>query len=227
MEKVTTSIFPLFMYNCIRNSLFYLHWQFVNLSLPVRYITNTHESQRNNMLCCWFFYINKYMEIFCFCFCFMGPEKYGSLTLQLHNFKLKMSSSFCWRSVSVCFWASRFRIRIRYMYGSGSGSFHQIKTVIKTFDFYCFVFSLWPFIFEELCKWTRVPDPYVSGPPGSVCQKYGSGSASVPKCHWTPTLVVSRLREKAACNLAGRMQPAQFTKCAYVCHWLISYIDTK
>ncbi len=67
----------------------------------------------------------------------------------------------------------------------GAGSFHHQAKKEKNPDFYCFVTSLWLFIFEELCKCISVPNPhpnledlYVFGPPGSasrsVSQRYGS-----------------------------------------------------
>jgi hypothetical protein len=49
------------------------------------------------------------------------------------------------------FWASRIRIRIL-----PSSS----KNLRKNLDFYCFVISLWLFIFEEWCKYTGVPHPH-------------------------------------------------------------------
>ncbi len=79
---------------------------------------------------------------------------------------------------SVCFWAFRIRFRIRWsqvrlrlrILPSSS------KNSKKNLDFYCFVTSLWLFIFEEWCKFTGIPnldpDPYVSGPSGSVSQRY-------------------------------------------------------
>ncbi len=67
---------------------------------------------------------------------------------------------------------------VGHKYESGSGSFyHQAKIVRKNLAFYCFVTSLWLFIFEEWCKCTRVlnTDPYVFGPPWSAS---ASGSFS-------------------------------------------------
>ncbi len=82
----------------------------------------------------------------------------------------------------LMFFATRIRIRIRLLIRLlilPSSS----KNSKKNLDFYCFVTSLWLFIFEEWCKYTSVtdPDPYVFVPPGSA-------SGSVPKCHGSPTL---------------------------------------
>ncbi len=60
---------------------------------------------------------------------------------------------------------------VSHKYGSCSVPFiHQAKIVRKTLILYCFVTSLWPFIFKEWCKCTSVPNPY-------------------QKCHGFPTLL--------------------------------------
>ncbi len=51
-------------------------------------------------------------------------------------------------SASISFWA----LGHRYGSVSGSGSFHSSPKNKKNLDFYCFVTSLWLFIFEEWCK---------------------------------------------------------------------------
>jgi hypothetical protein len=80
-------------------------------------------------------------------------------------------------SGSVCFWASRIRIRIRQS-GSGSGSFHhQARILRKNLDFYCFVTSIWLFIFiknDVNVPMFRIRVPIrirrirMHGPPGSA-----------------------------------------------------------
>ncbi len=81
--------------------------------------------------------------------------------------------------------------------GSGSVDPHVFGPPGSAFgSVYCFVTSVWLFIFEEWCKCTNAPDawdPYVFGPPGSaygsVSQRYGSEGPdphpvrTVPKCH--------------------------------------------
>jgi hypothetical protein len=69
-----------------------------------------------------------------------------------------------------------------HKYGSGSRFFHHRAKSKKNLDFYCFLTSLWFFVYEEWRKCTSVPDPdpnpYVFGLPGSaswsVSQRYGS-----------------------------------------------------
>ncbi len=67
--------------------------------------------------------------------------------------KYQITNKQCCGSGSVCVWASRIRI-YHYLYGYRSGSFHHKTKIVRKLCFYCFVTSLWLFIFEEWCNCT-------------------------------------------------------------------------
>ncbi len=52
------------------------------------------------------------------------------------------------------FWASWIRVRIRNLFVRIRILHQQAKKMKKNLDFYCFLVSLWLFIFEEWCKCT-------------------------------------------------------------------------
>ncbi len=88
-----------------------------------------------------------------------------------------------------------------YLYGSGSRTFHQEAKKFKTLDIYCFVtFYLWRIMKMYLqqgmsimriflASWRSLTKRVGLGSgAGSISQRYGSASGSVPKCHGSGTL---------------------------------------
>ncbi len=83
----------------------------------------------------------------------------GSLCTEVppfHSLSTAARAQQCCGSGSVgpiCYWDSRIRIHLG-RYTDPDPSISSSKNSKKNIDSYCFVTSLWLFIFEKLCKWT-------------------------------------------------------------------------